>query len=130
MYALDTNTVIYFFKGMGRVAERLLATPRTEVAVPAVVLFELEAGVRKTREATARRRQLDDFAEAVAILPFDRASAEAAAEIRARLEQRGRPIGPLDTLIAGTALAHGTVLVSHNVAEFGRVDGLTVADWF
>ncbi len=130
MYALDTNTVIYFFKGMGRVAERLLATPRTEVAVPAVVLFELEAGVRKTREATARRRQLDDFAEAVAILPFDRASAEAAAEIRARLEQRGRPIGPLDTLIAGTALAHGAVLVSHNVAEFGRVDGLTVADWF
>lgn len=130
MYALDTNTVIYFFKGMGRVAERLLATPRTEVAVPAVVLFELEAGVRKTREATARRRQLDEFAEAVAILPFDRASAEAAAEIRARLEQRGRPIGPLDTLIAGTALAHGTVLVSHNVAEFGRVDGLTVADWF
>jgi tRNA(fMet)-specific endonuclease VapC len=130
MYALDTNTVIYFFKGMGRVAERLLATPRTEVAVPAVVLFELEAGVRKTREATARRRQLDDFAEAVAILPFDRASAEAAAEIRARLEQRGRPMGPLDTLIAGTALAHGTVLVSHNVAEFGRVDGLTVTDWF
>jgi tRNA(fMet)-specific endonuclease VapC len=130
MYALDTNTVIYFFKGMGRVAERLFATPRTDVAVPAVVLFELEVGLRKTREATARRRQLDDFAAAVAILPFDRASAEAAAEIRARLEQQGRPIGPLDTLIAGTASAHGAILVSHNVAEFGRVDGLTVADWF
>ena len=49
---------------------------------------------------------------------------------RARLEGLGTPIGPLDTLIAGTALAHRAVLVSRNIREFGRVAGLEVVDWY
>jgi len=35
MFLLETNTLIYFFKGLGRVAERLLATPPSETAVGA-----------------------------------------------------------------------------------------------
>jgi tRNA(fMet)-specific endonuclease VapC len=50
--------------------------------------------------------------------------------VRAVLEGRGTPIGPLDTLIAGTALCHRATLVTHNVKEFTRVDGLVVEDWF
>lgn len=56
--------------------------------------------------------------------------AKAAAALRARLELEGTPIGPMDTLIAGTALAHRGVLVTRNVREFGRVAGLSVEDWY
>lgn len=129
MFVLDTNSVTYFFKGMGRVAERLLATPRTEVALPAVVLYELEAGLAK-QSRPERRRQLDELAAAIEILPFGIPEAKAAAHLRAALARNGTPIGPLDTLIAGTALAHGATLVTHNVAEFRRVQGLSVVDWF
>jgi tRNA(fMet)-specific endonuclease VapC len=45
VYALDTNALIHFFKGAGRVKERLLATPPGEVAIPSVVLYELEIGI-------------------------------------------------------------------------------------
>ena len=53
-----------------------------------------------------------------------------AARIRATLEQRGEPIGPIDVLIAGTALAQTAVLVTRNVREFERVPGLQVEDWY
>ena len=46
------------------------------------------------------------------------------------LSKAGTPIGPIDTLIAGTALAHNATLVTHNTAEFSRVDGLVIVDWF
>jgi len=46
------------------------------------------------------------------------------------LERQGKGIGPLDTLIAGTALAHGGVLVTHNTKEFRRVPQLRLVDWF
>jgi tRNA(fMet)-specific endonuclease VapC len=36
----------------------------------------------------------------------------------------------LDTLIAGTAMAHGATLVTRNIEEFGRINGLKVANWY
>jgi tRNA(fMet)-specific endonuclease VapC len=52
-----------------------------------------------------------------------------AGEVRARLALIGRPIGPYDVLIAGQALARQLTLVTHNPAEFGRIEGLAVEDW-
>jgi tRNA(fMet)-specific endonuclease VapC len=130
MFALDTNTLIYFFKGEGRVAERLLASPPSSIAIPSVTVFEIETGIAKSADPQKRRRQLDELLDLVAILPFDRVAATTAARIRAELERGGAPIGPLDTLIAGTALANDATLVTHNTREFGRVPKLQVVDWF
>lgn len=130
MYVLDTNTLIDFFRGDGRVAERLLATSPADVALPAVVVYELETGIAKSSDSARRRSQLDQMLRVVTVLPFGVEEAKAAAGLRARLESEGTPIGPLDTLIAGTALAHRGVLVTRNVREFGRVAGLTVEDWY
>ena len=129
-FALDTNTVIYFFKGRGRVAETLLGIPPTQVAIPSVVVHEVETGIAKSAEPGKRREQLQALLDAGRVLPFGREEAFRAAGLRAALEREGRPIGPLDTLIAGTALAHDAVLVTHNTAEFTRVPGLRVTDWF
>ena len=130
MYALDTNSVVYFFKGLDRVAERLLATPPGDVALPAVVLYELELGVAKSNAPERRRDQLAELVRRVRILPFGPDEARVTARIRADLERAGKPIGPLDFLIAGTALHHGATLVTHNRGEFGRVGGLSLEDWY
>jgi tRNA(fMet)-specific endonuclease VapC len=130
MYALDTNTLIYFCKGLGQVAARLLATPPSEIVIPSIVVFELEVGIQKSTSPATRRQQLDELKIVVAVAPFDEAAARAAARVRADLESVGMPIGPFDTLIAGTALARGATLVTHNADEFGRVEGLRVEDWF
>jgi tRNA(fMet)-specific endonuclease VapC len=130
MFVLDTNSLIYFFKGQGRVAERLLATPPSEIGIPAIVLYELEVGIAKSSFAKKRRKQLAELVDLVNLLPFGEVEARSAAVLRAALEKRGNPIGPIDTLIAGTAVANRAALVTHNVREFGRVSGLEVVDWY
>lgn len=130
MFVLDTNTVIYFFKGMGQVADRLYATSPGEVALPSLVLYELQTGIQKSTDGRRRRRQLQALVDATNVLPFGVAEANQAAVIRARLEAAGTPIGPIDTLIAATAMAANATLVTRNRREFDRVPGLSVVNWF
>ncbi len=130
MFVLDTNTVIYFFKGLGNVAERLLSTPPREIALPSVVVYELEVGAAKMPAPDRRRRQLDELVAMTRVLPFGLEEAKVGAQIRVKLERAGNKIGPLDTLIAAVALRYNSTLVTHNIGEFSRVEGLKVADWF
>lgn len=130
MFALDTNTLIYFFKAAGRVQERLLATPPSEVAIPAVVVYELEAGIAQSNQPAKRRSQLDELLDVLKVLPLDETAAKAAAQTEAALRAAGKPIGPMDTLIAGIAIAHHATLVTRNTREFRRVKGLSVVDWY
>ena len=130
MYLLDTNTVIYFFKGMGCVSERLLATAPADVAVSAVTVFELRVGIAKSSAPTKRREQLQTLLSSIGLVAFGDAETAAAAEVRAELEDAGTPIGPLDNLLAGTARARSATLVTQNAREFSRVRALTVESWY
>jgi len=130
MYILDTNTLIYYFKGMGNVAENLLKHPPRNIAIPSIVLYELEVGLAKSKEPEKRRRQLETLIGLIAILPLGTKEAQSAAMIRASLEKAGTPIGPMDILIAGTVLANQGTLVTHNAKEFSRVNGLQITDWY
>ena len=129
-YVLDTNTLIYFFKGLGNVSDHLLATPPGEIGLPTIVLFELEVGIGKSNAPQKRKAQLKELTSLIKMIPFGYEEARCAAEIRVKLEKRGLPIGPYDILIAASALANHWTLVTHNRDEFGRVNGLKIEDWF
>lgn len=130
MFVLDTNTLIYFFKGMGAVAENLLSVSPKDVGIPAIVLFELEYGIAKSTSPRKRAKQLEEMTSIVCVLPFSGKEAKASAAIRSHLEKKGAPIGPYDVLIAGTALSNQAVLVTNNVKEFRRVPKLKIENWF
>ncbi len=130
MFVLDSNTVVYYFQGKGRVAENLLRRSPREVAIPAVVVYELEVGTAKLGASKKRRRLLDQLLDGITVLPFGLEEARAGAQIRVELERAGMKIGPLDNLIAATALQHRATLVTHNVREFGRIKDLDLCDWF
>jgi tRNA(fMet)-specific endonuclease VapC len=129
-YLLDTNTIIYFFKGTGKVADNLLQTPPMDIGIPAIVLYELEVGLAKSQAPAKRRQQLQTLVDLVTVVPFGEEAAECAAKIRTALEKLGTPIGPIDNLIAGTALANKATLVTHNTSEFKRIKGLKLVDWY
>ncbi len=130
MFVLDTNTLLDYFRGKGKVAANLLAVSPGEVALPAIVAYEVWVGVLGSQNARRRQAQYEQFLATVEVLPFDSAVGRRAAELRHALERRGEGIGPLDTLIAATALANNATLVTRNVREFGRVPRLKVADWY
>ncbi len=130
MYVLDTNTLIFFFKGIGNISQKLLNNSPKEIGIPAIVLFELEVGIAKSQSAQKRIKQFQEITSLVNILPFSDKEAKMSARIRVQLENRGTPIGPFDLLIAGTALTHQAILVTHNTAEFEQVNKLRIDDWY
>lgn len=130
MFVLDTNTLIYFFKNQGHVSAHLLSHPPSAIGIPTVVLYELETGLAKSADPAKRRAQLDRLLSRVHVLPFGAHEAQVAGALRAHLERSGTPIGPMDTLIAGTALTAKSPLVTRNLREFSRVPGLETHDWY
>ena len=125
---MDTNTVIFYLRGIEPVVANLQAASPTEVAIPAVVAYELEYGNLKS--GSSRRRSIvSELISGIAQIPFDGSAAVETARIRVELESCGMPIGPLDLLIAGTALSRGSALVTNNTKEFSRVKGLRLLDW-
>ena len=89
MYILDTNTLIYFFKGMGNVADNLLAVSPKDVGIPAVVLYELEYGIAKSSSPKKRTKQLEELCALIEVLAFGNEEARTSAAIRASLEKKG-----------------------------------------
>ncbi|MBL6830923.1 MAG: PIN domain-containing protein [Pirellulales bacterium] len=128
-YLLDTNVLIALTKGLGRVAERLEKLDAASVLIPAVVVAEIEYGIAKSRKRSVNRRVFDELLSSFAVSVFDAAAAAAYGPIRASLERKGRLIGPNDLLIAATAVALKATLVTDNLREFQRVDGLRVENW-
>ncbi|MFH2220034.1 MAG: type II toxin-antitoxin system VapC family toxin [Pseudomonadota bacterium] len=130
MYILDTNTLVYFFKGVGNVSKHMLTVPPKDIGIPTIVLFELELGIAKSTSPEKRQTQLKNLTAVVNILPFGYDEVKCAASIRINLERKGMPIGPYDILIAGVAMANKGILVTHNAKEFGRIKGIQVEDWY
>lgn len=129
-YLLDTNSFIYYFKGLGNVKQRLLACQPNEIVLSSVVYYELQVGILKSTNPQKRIAQLAHIKTQVSWVDFDEKSAQATAQIRVALERIGKPIGCYDVQIAGMGLTNDLVVVTHNVGEFGRVNGLKMEDWF
>ena len=129
-YILDTNTIIYFFKGTGKISQRLLSFLPKEIGIPAIVYYELLFGIFKSSRQKEKIRQLGLLINASNLIPFGEKEAHAAVKISTNLEKKGIPIGPMDILIGATALANRAILVTHNLKEFKRINRLEVEDWF
>ena len=130
MYLLDTNTLIYFFRQQGQVAAHLKNIVASQIAIPSVVLFELEYGVLRSIRPELQKKGMDAASKVYGVANLDDKAARSSAWIRHTLEAAGTPIGHFDLLIAGTALAHGMTLVTRNTRAFERVPGLRVENWF
>jgi tRNA(fMet)-specific endonuclease VapC len=128
-YLLDSNICIYIMKRQPpEVIARAKSHAVGELGVSSISVAELAFGVAKS---TSQRNELGlkSFLEPLDIAPFDTAAAWHYGELRAWLEHKGTPIGPLDTQIAAHALALDCVLVTNNEREFKRVPGLKIENW-
>ena len=97
--------------------------------VPVVVLHELFSGADIGTSPQRERARIAEVVSELAVIPLEPSDIEATAAVRSDLHRRGRPIGDIDTLIAGQALARGWTVVTRNVRHFGRVEGLPLIDW-
>ena len=129
-YMLDTNICIYAIKHKpDTVIRKFLSHDPEELCISAITYAELRHGAEKSMAVERNRIAMSLFLSPITILQFDQHAAEEYGRIKAELEKKGTPIGPMDTLIAGHAKSRGLILVTNNTREFNRVVGLTVEDW-
>ena len=129
-YMLDTNICIYAIKHKPeKVFQRLQALDPEDVCVSSVTYAELVHGVEKSAAVEKNRVALLTLLANIEILDFDVNAADCYGKIRADLEKKGTPIGPLDMMIAGHAQSLGYTVVTNNVKEFSRVKNLKIENW-
>lgn len=131
LYLLDTNSVIYILRGKSPAARaRLEGLQGSEMAaISAVTEGELLYGLAKSGAGEASRRSLKWFLARMKVLPWGRDEAAAYGLLRAKQEQMGKSLAPLDTQIAAHAVAIGAVVVTNDRA-FQQVDSLVgIENW-
>ena len=127
IFRLDTNAVAALTTKNPAFMEKRLGFAADDFAISSIVAFELFFGAFRHAQTTKYLELFDSLQ--IEVVPFDSDDARAAGRVRASLLTVGRPIGPYDILIAGQALARDLTLISRNVREFSRVDGLRVENW-
>ena len=128
MTLLDTNTIVHYIEENAAVVRGMQASAPGDLAVPSIVVYELEHGTLQTK-STKRRSLVSAILQQLQVIPFDQEAALEAARIHTELESKGVLIGPMDLLIAGIARSRGTTLVTNNTTEFHHVKGLRIHDW-
>jgi tRNA(fMet)-specific endonuclease VapC len=127
---LDTNTCIYY---LNRVSENLIAQFRkyspSDIKLSSITVAELFFGVKISKAKKKNRAIVESFISTFGIIPFDEAGSRTYAKIRASLEKKGSPIGPMDLLIASVSLANNFILVTNNTKEFSRISKLKLENW-
>ena len=130
-YLLDTNICIAIINSKSKNAlAKLQECEVGEVAISSITVAELRYGADKSSSKARNHTALDGFLSPFEILDFDQLSAAEYGVIRAQLETKGKPIGPLGTLIAAQAVAHKLTLVTNNEREFKRVSKIaSIENW-
>lgn len=127
---LDTNVCIGIINHKPpQLREKLFQLPVEQVAISQIVLYELEYGVCRSQHQQRNRDSLQQFLKYIQVLDWSIEQSQEAALVRCELMQQGQTIGHYDTLIAAHARSLKATLVTHNVREFGRVQGLLLEDW-
>lgn len=129
-YLLDTNICIYIIKKKPlQIFNRFKSFPLGSIGISSITLAELRFGVEKSIQIEKNKMALEQFLLPLDILYFDDNAAIEYGIIRSYLENKGTPIGPLDTLIAAHAKSEGLTLVTNNESEFQRIDNLKIENW-
>lgn len=129
-YMLDTNICIFIIKHQPEnVIQKFMAHDPDDICISAITYAELAHGVEKSLAKEKNRTALTVLLSEIQIVPFDDLAAQVYGMVKADLQKKGTPIGPLDTLIAAHAKALNLTLVTNNTKEFAKVDGLVLDDW-
>jgi tRNA(fMet)-specific endonuclease VapC len=129
-YLLDTNVWVALLRNTSpSIALRLESAPKGELTLCTITLAELVYGAQRSQRPAENLKAVFSLVANFECLQFDRQAAEAYGGIRAGLESKGTPIGGNDLLIAAVAYSRDLTVVTGDIKEFCRVDGLAVENW-
>ena len=129
-YLIDTNICIYIMNNRPvDVIKKFKQFNPGEIGISTITVSELQYGVAKSTYRNENQHRLDEFLAPLEILAYNEIAARTYGDIRFQLEKHGKPIEPLDLLIAAHALSQNLIIVTNNDKEFKRIKNLEVENW-
>jgi len=128
-YLLDTDTCIFWLKGVASLRERMDAVGIEQVAISKITLAELYFGAHNSAKIEDNLTRAETLAHQIAVLPLNDAALKIFGRVKAELRRQGQPLPDFDQLIASTALAEELILVTNNTRHYTRIPGLQLENW-
>ena len=129
MYLLDTDTIIYNFKGNEAIKKNLKLHLEDPLKISVITLMELYFGAYKSEKVNINLAKIRTLENTFEIIETNKNSAETYGMLKASLEKAGTPLDDFDLIIASCALAHNLTLVTNNVKHFNRIEGMKITNW-
>jgi len=127
-YLLDTNICAYFFNGMFNLREKIREIGFENCVVSEITIAELKYGIAKSTKKEKNTQTLETFQEKIEVLPIFPAL-DIYANEKARLKTKGKLLDDFDLLIGSTAIFNNLTLVTRNISDFDRLEGIVIEDW-
>lgn len=127
-FLLDTDIASAFLKNHPRVVARV-TMQYGSLHASAVTAGELLTWAGRAKAPPSRLQGVLDLVSVCQVRDVDYAVAETFGRIRADLLDRGRTVGAPDLFTAAVALVHNLTMLTHKIADYRAVPGLTIVDW-
>ena len=127
-YLLDTNICVYFLKGLYNLDKQIEKVETENCFVSEITVAELKFGVENSDHQEKNRKTIDEFVNKFTIIPIF-SSLDIYAKEKARLRRKGKPLDDFDLLIGATAISNNLTLVTKNISDFERIEGIEIENW-
>lgn len=126
---LDTNIVIYTIKNKPFEVRSAFNQHEGQMCISSITTGELVYGAERSEQPEKNMQIVEGLLSRLDIFPYEYQDSIHFGQIHAELYKSGRPIRPYDMMIAAHARARGLILVTNNMKEFERVQGLRLENW-
>ncbi len=127
-YLLDTNICIHFFRGKFDLIDKLNEIGIENCAISEITLAELVFGAESSTNPKKNHLIIERFIAQITIFPiFD--SITQYGKQKAKLRKEGQMISDFDLLIGCTATESDLIMVTENIREFKRIEGIKIENW-
>ena len=127
-YLLDTNICVHFLKGLYNLDKQIEKVETENCFVSEITIAELKFGVENSEHQDKNRKTIDEFVNRFTIIPIF-SSLDIYAKEKARLRKKGNPLDDFDLLIGATAISNNLTLVTKNISDFQRIEGIEIENW-
>jgi predicted nucleic acid-binding protein len=130
MRCLDTDLLVAILRGKEGAWKKVAELDEEEKgATTSINAFELFFGADKSARKNENLKETSKLLERLTVFPLDFLSSQKAAEISARLMDKGEIIDFRDAMTAAIAIENDLTLVTRNNFHFKRITDLKLELW-
>ncbi|MEP7145502.1 MAG: PIN domain-containing protein [bacterium] len=128
MYLVDTNIIIFMFKGKYSIDEKIDSKGKDNCFISEISIAELKYGAEKSENPEYNKKTIEELLKEIQTVPIINCLDIYALE-KVRLEKIGKRLDDFDLLIGATAIKNGFTLVTNNTEHLSRMNDIKIEDW-